>query len=230
MIVCIGDSFTAGDELPDWQFLETPDKSYPTSELAWPNLLSQKLNFPVKNLGRGACGNTRLVKKAMDLCLKENSTAIVIAWTNPERIELADDHGIWDSWAARRIDILNPYYRTKIVKYTAAYQNSKNIEHWYYKNWLRQVIMLQNFFKAKQQKYLMLQSHMTEYWNGDYCNLFRYLFDEVDDKYFLGWPNESMMEWTKDCPQGPGGHFLEQGHEIVAQKVFEHIRSLGWLS
>jgi hypothetical protein len=39
-----------------------------------------------------------------------------------------------------------------------------------------------------------------------------------------------MMEWTYETPQGPGGHFLEQGHVIVADKINEYIRHLGWVS
>jgi hypothetical protein len=38
-----------------------------------------------------------------------------------------------------------------------------------------------------------------------------------------------MMEWTYGSPQGPMGHFLEEGHAIVADKIYEHIRHLGWL-
>jgi hypothetical protein len=38
-----------------------------------------------------------------------------------------------------------------------------------------------------------------------------------------------MMDWTYNTPKGPGGHFLEEGHAIVADKIYEHIRSLGWI-
>jgi hypothetical protein len=38
------------------------------------------------------------------------------------------------------------------------------------------------------------------------------------------------MEWTYGTPRGPRGHFLEQGHEIVADKIYEYIRHLGWIS
>ena len=54
--------------------------------------------------------------------------------------------------------------------------------------------------------------------------------DQIDSTYYIGWPNETMMEWTYGTPQGPGGHFLEQGHQRVADKIYEHIRYLGWVS
>ena len=56
------------------------------------------------------------------------------------------------------------------------------------------------------------------------------LIKQIDKDSFLGWPNESMMEWTNRVPQGPNGHFLEQGHEQVADKIYEHIRHLSWVS
>jgi hypothetical protein len=56
------------------------------------------------------------------------------------------------------------------------------------------------------------------------------LLDQIDPTYYVGWPNQSMMEWTYGTPRGPRGHFLEQGHEIVADKIYEYIRHLGWIS
>ena len=47
---------------------------------------------------------------------------------------------------------------------------------------------------------------------------------------YLGWPDQSMMEWTYGVAKGPNGHFLEDGHIIVANKIYEHIRHLNWVS
>jgi hypothetical protein len=55
------------------------------------------------------------------------------------------------------------------------------------------------------------------------------LAEQIDTNYFLGWPNDQMVEWTYGCAKGPGGHFLEDGHRKVAEKINEHIRSLGWI-
>ena len=56
------------------------------------------------------------------------------------------------------------------------------------------------------------------------------LLDQIDTSKYLGWPDQSMMEWTFGTPQGPRGHFLEDGHRIVTDKVYEYIRHLGWIS
>ena len=56
------------------------------------------------------------------------------------------------------------------------------------------------------------------------------LVEKIDTRYFVGWPNETMMDWAGTAPKGPRGHFLEEGHQRVADKIYEHIRNLGWLS
>jgi len=70
--------------------------------------------------------------------------------------------------------------------------------------------------------------------NEHYHNRYHYkdpkLVSLVNTDYFLGWPNTGMMEWTYGAEQGPGGHFLEAGHKIVANQIYEHIRHLGWIS
>jgi hypothetical protein len=37
-----------------------------------------------------------------------------------------------------------------------------------------------------------------------------------------------MMEWTYGAEIGPRKHFLERGHEIVADKVYNHMKELEW--
>ena len=39
-----------------------------------------------------------------------------------------------------------------------------------------------------------------------------------------------MMEWTFKTPQGPCNHFLEEGHAIVANKIYKRIEELGWVN
>jgi hypothetical protein len=56
------------------------------------------------------------------------------------------------------------------------------------------------------------------------------LVKKINSANYLGWPNESMMEWTYGCTRGPNGHFLEDGHKRIADKINEHIRNLSWVS
>lgn len=225
MIYCIGDSFTAGDELA--RFVTS---DYPCAD-AWPALLGQRLGVEVTNLGRGGVGNTRIVKRAIDVTLEHQPELIIVAWTNPKRIELADDYGIFDVWAEKNTTKMIHYNeRVLPLKWLATSQNEPTIDNWYYSNWLRQIILLQSFFKLQDQRYLMIQTHQTEYWNCSIRQHHTRLFKEINSKYFIGWYDEAMVTWTKDLPKGPGGHFLEEGHQVVADKIYEYIRRFEWFS
>lgn len=225
MIYTIGDSFTFGDELPGSIILKNFIKP---SELAWPSLLEKKWNKPVTNLGRPASGNTRLIKRAMDCVFKGDAEFIIVAWTSPYRIEWCDSDGIYDIWAGRNIKFLDDH--RKVLVEIMERDNCDNVDRWQYNQWLRDVILLQSFFKIHNQRYLMLQSHLSQKlnnrWWGEYTNL----TDQVDSTYFLGWPSEGMTEWIGNTTRGPGGHPLEDGHQQIAKKIDEYIRNLGWLS
>lgn len=230
MIYCIGDSFTAGDELPGWpDNFDCVNNPYPTHPLAWPSLLGKKLDHPIKNLGRGGCGNTRIVKRAIDV-VDEKPEIVIISWSDIKRIEMADDLCVFDYWQGRNtLRMKLGGVREDLVKWVTVHQNNKDIDKWYYAAWLRQIILLQAYFTANNQRYIMLSS-------SPYHPYFKFstevetLFNKVDSTHFLGWPKDSMIEWAYGKPKGPQGHFLEEGHELVAGKIYEHIRRLGWVS
>jgi hypothetical protein len=215
MIYCIGDSFTYGDELAD-------------QLKAWPHLLGKQLNKPITNLGRCACGSKRIVKRAMDCVFNNDADIIIVAWTNPVRIEMSDSIDIYDIWPGRVSAHLQPAQHA-IIKTVTAEWADKN-DHWSYRNWLRDIILLQTFFKYHNQRYIMLQSHQSQELNKLYLYQNQVLVKHIDSTYFLGWPFESMMEWTVGVERGPNGHFLEEGHARIADKIYEHIRHLGWVS
>jgi hypothetical protein len=56
------------------------------------------------------------------------------------------------------------------------------------------------------------------------------LVKRIHTERFVGWPDASMQEIAGDCAYGPIGHFLEVGHERVADKIYEYIRNFGWVS
>ena len=94
--------------------------------------------------------------------------------------------------------------------------------------------MLQSYLKQINKRYIMLDSFNRCYDKNSSKDklkeLAKHLLDKVDQTNYLGWPNETMMEWTYRTPQGSRGHFLEDGHKIVSDKIYEHIRHLGWVS
>jgi hypothetical protein len=212
-LLIVGDSFTYGDELAD-------------QSSAWPYLLGGKLNCKVNNLGQSASGNSRIVRTAIEH-VNEYDT-IIIAWSHFARTEIADEIGVYDIWPGCS-DIPHKDYspwRGTLIDY----YNRNHDDQYLYKQYLINIILLQYFLKYNNKKYLMLDAFGNNLFRKNYRHVKFTLDDQIDTEYFLGWPKETMMEWTYGCTKGPGGHFLEQGHEIVADKIYEYIRHLGWIS
>jgi hypothetical protein len=220
MIYCIGDSFTYGDELFD-----------PAND-AWPALLGKMLNCSVTNMGRNATGNTRIVKRVIDVAYKKDTDIIIIAWTGPNRLEF-HDHEPYDIWPGRDTRAIMP---TKIIRHIGTdYLTKSHTEKWdtwAHRQWFRDVILTQNLLENQNKKYLM----MVAWHNWNPLLEYQDLWDKINFKYFLGHPSisnspdyETFCYWANGCPRGPGGHPLELGHQRIAEKINEYIRTLGWI-
>ena len=203
-LLTVGDSFTYGEELADRQF-------------AWPYLLGQQLGWTVTNLGQPASGNTRMVRTVIEEI--DQHDVFIIAWSHWARIEFADEHGTFDIWPGCNTA---PYqitpHRTHLIDYITRHHSDEYLFRQYELN----IVLLQNYLKSKGKKYIMLSAF------GQNINP----TIEIDQDYYLGWPDENMQTWTWEvgCEKAPRGHFLEHGHKVVADKIYEYIRHLGWVS
>jgi lysophospholipase L1-like esterase len=210
-LLTLGDSFTFGEELNN-------------RNLAWPNLIASKLKYDLTNLAQPGSGNTLIVRNIIENI--EHYDIVVIAWSHFARIEFADDQGIYDTWPGHAGIFFkdNLSFRTDLLKYISKYYNDSYL----YRQYLINIILVQNYLKANNKKFIMLDA----FGNTDKLNrrLNQDLIVQIDKELFLGWPDESMMDWTYGCALGPYGHFLEDGHKRVADKIYEHIRHLGWVS
>lgn len=219
MIVAIGDSFTYGDELPD------------PSTQAWPALLGKKLNKPVLNLGVPGSGNARITKEIINRVINGEYIELVIAcFTSPHRQEHGDEDGVFDIWPgcqSRAFDYHHTH-RKQLIKYVSRHNN----DHYDYRNYLRQVLLLQTFLKSYNIPYVFLQAYggepLYEEYNGKLNN--QLLVDNVDANHFMEWPGDAIVKWTWGYDHGPGGHPLAEGQQIIADKIYEHIRNKHRLS
>ena len=215
MIHAIGDSFTYGDELS-------------SQDLAWPALLSSKINLPIINKGRPATGNTRMVKRAIDAVI-DGSEMIIIGWSDCHRQEFADDMGTYDIWAGRNyraFQLEDPTHRINLIKYMTAYDTPE----YYYANYLRQIILVQSLCKGYNVQCVMFVACGSNNSHKQYHKKFEKLVNAIDQSMFVDNMFTSVAEWTYKAPRGPNGHPLEQGHEIMANKIYEHIRNKCWVS
>ena len=211
MIYTIGDSFTYGQELAN------------PAQDAWPVVLAKKLNISVLNEGRPGVGNEYIVKQTIKAVAKHKPTLVVVAWTSCGRQEHADEWGAYDIWPGCSNRTFSEdrsgklEYRHELIKYITTHNNDLHE----YRRWLRQVILLQSFLQNNQQDYIMcnvfdnqhrFEKHYPD--NQGYCEL-------IDHTRFVGWPNDGMVEWAYGTLQGSGGHPLEQGHQRIAEKLYE---------
>jgi len=206
-LLAVGDSFTYGDELNDLTN-------------AWPYLLGTMIDYEVTNLGIPSGSNTQMVRKVVENYLDYD--LIVVAWSHFARIEFSDNNGTYDIWpgCSNKLFVNGLEYRKQLIEYLTRYHNDQYL----YKQYLLNIILLQNFLKQNNKRYVMLDAFN----NNRYRKLDNIL--TVDPTSYLGWPNETMMEWTYSCAKGSNGHFLEAGHQRVAEKINDYIRNLGWVS
>ena len=216
-LLAVGDSFTYGEELED-------------RNLAWPNLLRGQLKYnEVANLGKPSSSNDSILRRTIDHLTFNSADLVVIGWSNLGRMEFADEFGYYDVWPGYQGNLFKrdgSNWRSELVEYISKYHNSEAL----HKKFLQQVLLVQSYLKQKNIRYVMLNISQNEYYKKKWFEGQQKYFEEIDKNYFLGFNQEGMLEWTYGCPQGIGGHFLEQGHRIVADRIYEHIRNLGWIS
>jgi hypothetical protein len=210
-VLTVGDSFTYGDELHD-------------INQAWPYVLQNKLSCELTNLGKSGEGNSGMVRTVVEHANEHD--IIIVAWSHFARIELADHYGEYTTWPGHQgITFTGEVsHRIEIANYITRYHSD-----WYlYKQYLLNIILLQAYASQHNKKLIMLDAMPMQTWATS--AKLAPLTNQINTTHFIGWASESMMTWTYGCPQGPGGHFLEEGHNKVADKIYEYIRYLGWLS
>jgi len=214
MIHAIGDSFTYGDEL------ESQDK-------AWPALLSKLIDKSVVNKGRPATGNTRMVKRAIDAVI-DQAEMVIIGWSDCNRQEFADEIGIYDIWAGRNYRSFqqDSTHRIDLIKYLTAYDTPE----YYYADWLRKIITVQGLCKLHKIPCIMFIACGAHCSHQQHHTKFQKLIDQIDTSMFVDNMFTSVAEWCYGTPYGTNGHPLEAGHEIIANKIYEHIRNISGIS
>jgi lysophospholipase L1-like esterase len=228
MIYCIGDSFTYGDELTDAGW----DNQHPSPN-AWPGKLGQLTNRPVTNLGRRACGNTRLVKRIVDTAFKDDAELVVISWTSPNRVEFLNGTP-YDVWPGRNLKAVDNKHKETLIK-ALTLDHNEHFDLWCMRKWIRDIIVTQNLLANQGKPYLMLVTWHDWAPTEDTQDL----WDKVDFRYFIGHPTsnlngyngyKTMCYYFSSDQKLPGGHPTEAGHQQIAENINEYIRHFSWLS
>ena len=210
-ILAIGDSFTYGDELDD-------------VTNGWAYLLAKKLQCQIINRGVCGSGNIKMVRSLVEEKI-DDYDLVVIAWSGFDRIEFADEYGVWESWPGSNKNVFRiPEKTTKFRGTVIDYINRYHDENYLYQQqYLVQVILAQSYLKYHQKNYIMLDAIINHKSPLRFDEKNQSLISKIDTDRFLGWPNESMQEWTQGVPLAPRLHFLEEGHMIVAEKIYDFL-------
>jgi lysophospholipase L1-like esterase len=211
-----GDSFTYGEELED-------------RTSAWPQQLANQINYQLINLASPAASNDKILRTTFEHLLTHTPDLVVIGWSNIGRSEYADEFGYYDVWPGYQGNLFrrdNTLWREELVEYISRYHNIESIN----RKFLQQVILLQKYLESCKIQYVMLNIVQNEYYKLKKFPGQELYEQQVNRDTFLGFDDSGMIEWVEGCKKGPGGHFLEDGHQIVADRIYEHIRHLGWLS
>ena len=206
MILTIGCSFTYGSELTNRE------------ETAWPYLLSKKLNTPVVNRAEGGASNDYIFRTAIEETVQTTYDLVIIQWSEPSRMEVwyvdrpisVTAHSNWKQIG--QLSWMQDYYK---YSYNDLFR---------YRTWYARVIALQKYLFCNLAG---LRPHGLY---AEYKNEMSSLWNNIDYRFFAGWPHDGFVEWQGDCVCGSGGHPLELGHERISNKIYEHIRNIGWFS
>ena len=156
-ILTVGDSFTYGEELEN-------------RDTAYPYYLAKGLKANVVNLGVPSGGNKQMIRKVMDYVIGgEPLDLVIIGWTSPGRIEFADANGIFDIWPGYGGDLFRrdgQEWRLELLEYI----NKHHDPEYLYRQFLLDVILLQDFLKQRDIKYIMLRVVGNEYYHNTYHN------------------------------------------------------------
>lgn len=216
-ILAVGDSFTFGEELPNREIQR------------YSSLLANQVGALVTNMAKPGSGNKRMVRYVIEHIAQGNPVDLVIVgWSSAGRMEFADEDGFFDVWPGYNGPMFKKdgqVWRGQLLEYLNRHHNTEYL----YRQFLLDVILLQNYLKMHNIKYLMLNTVINEFYHNQHHDDQQDLLSQIDLTDFVGWPSTGMCEWTYGSPVGPNGHFLEQGHQIVATKLYEHIRNREWI-
>lgn len=213
-LLTVGDSFTYGDELAN---RETQ---------AWPYLLANAMNTTVLNMGQGGASNDYIFRTAIEETAKRKFDLVIVGWAEFSRME------VW--FNNKPVSVTAQSRWTQIGSFSWLrdfYKYNYNDQH-AYKVTACKMLALQEYFKSIGQRYIFcnVAGLRPQGLYAEYKNEMSPIWNNIDSKFFAGWPHEGMLEWQGDCDKGPGGHPLELGHERISNKIYEHIGNISWVS
>lgn len=234
-----GCSFVYGDELDD------------RANQSWPALLGQKFNATVVNDAMLGGSNARTVYRTIKH-LDQDFDLYVIAWTFDHKFTFyKSDSNIEVNFNPKLNDLTygsEDYYR---IWGRTLYQTWYN-RLYGFKLWLQQILQLQAMLYLHDRRYLMINAtdNNLSRWSVDQDQFIdsvkslinfdimndeqifaeyeeiQYYINEIDQSTFYNWDTFTIRSLCKQFETGPRGHFLEAGHQHLANLIYNHLCSV----
>jgi len=171
------------------------------STVAWPSLIPNTVNIATP----GASNDHILISTVDYIEKNKNIDQVIVAWTTPDRITISGKH-------------LTPNSQRRYGELVDMVFKDWNTS-WAWDRFRTSAKMLHGYLEHREIPHVFIST-------------FGIPAGSMSDSswYWFGWATEGIIEWIGDCPRGPDGHPLELGHKRIADKVYEHIRNLGWVS
>jgi hypothetical protein len=223
-ILVVGDSLSYGAELSDlpgthaglfgndyWDPVALQAHEHPPSRLAWPQLLGNRLGHSVHNLSLIGGSNSRIHRVTMSAVAQQPYDLVICAWTQLTRIDV--------TYQGRECPVAanNPKWPWVKNYFADHYSTEQELERQ-----LALVLSLQSFLQVCNQPYVFVDAIRWLY-GRDIPN---HLVKLVDLAPYAFWGTSLMdMCVAAGVSHGWGGHFLEAGHALVAERVFDYLHS-----
>jgi hypothetical protein len=235
-IYACGCSYTYGDELAN------------PNESAWPVLLANKLQASIVNDSVNGGTNYRTVYQTIKNT-KDNYDLYIIAWTNYSRLTFYKSDNHYETNFNPHLK--HALYSSEKI-YT---EWGKTLyKHWYndlyaFKLWLQQIMQLQKLLAGKNYIMINTAANSLSKWLApkesfaesieslvslntltdeqifDEYEEIQYYISLIDHSNFYKWSEFYIKELSNHFKNGPRGHILEEGHEYLANLMYEYVQN-----
>jgi hypothetical protein len=225
-VLAVGDSVSFGYELGDLpgpvhgvvnQYLDLgtmQTKPITPSQAAFPQLIANRMGTNCENLSLIGGSNDRTFRITADRVLQQQYDLVVCSWTGIDRFDFVyRDQDIalnvgTSEWQSRQFPWLKSYI-------TDHYSTQHMTNRFY-----AQLVGLQALLKQLNQPYIFVNGcGVQSMVPGHY--LYRHYAQHIDhDRYFMYNSDLTLLCELQGVACGPYGHFLEAGHEYVADQLW----------
>lgn len=214
-ILAAGDSFTFGEGL------ENKNK-------AFPYLLGEKFKAEVINTGHGGYSNQSIMREIVDN-FDNTIDLVIVGFASPGRIEMSDEFGIFNIWPGRNYnDKIKNLYRNQFNSLISICHNNE----WLFSNFYRTALMLESFLLYRGKPFLFYcLDNFYDYYFKNYPNItdkYKSKFLSTNSQLIFNY-NESIVMWQKNNKL-PCNHPNEVGHQLIAERIYEHCRNICGIS